>query len=133
LIVEENALVRLQSHEIKLTKDQQTRMDAYLKQLNQNPYSPAPDVSLEADLLNLLIDRGLAVNTLSGVVFSSGAFNDMTTQIVAKIKQNGKITLAEVRDMFQSSRKYVLAILEHLDDKKVTRRVGDDRVLGEKS
>jgi selenocysteine-specific elongation factor len=132
LIVEENSLVGLQSHEIKLTKDQQNRMDAYLKQLNQNPYSPAPDIILEPDLLNLLIDRSLAVKTLAGVIFSAQAFNDMTSQIMAKIKHNGKITLAETRDMFQSSRKYVLAILEHMDDRKLTRRVGDDRVVGEK-
>jgi selenocysteine-specific elongation factor len=132
LIVEENSLVGLQSHEIKLTKDQQNRMDAYLKQLNQNPYSPAPDITLEPDLLNLLIDRSLAVKTLAGVIFSAQAFNDMTSQIMAKIKHNGKITLAETRDMFQSSRKYVLAILEHMDDRKLTRRVGDDRVVGEK-
>ena len=132
LIVEENSLVRLQSHEIKLTKDQQNRMDAYLKQLNQNPYSPSPDVTLEPDLLNLLIDRGQAVKTMAGVIFSAQVFNNMTAQIMTKIKQNGKITLAETRDMFQSSRKYVLAILEHMDDKKLTRRVGDDRVAGEK-
>jgi selenocysteine-specific elongation factor len=132
LVDEENALVRLQGHEVKLTSEQQNRLDAYLKQLNQNPYSPAPDVILEPDLLNLLIDRGQAVKTVAGVIFASAAFEAMTSQIMTRIKQNGKITLAEVRDMFQSSRKYTLAILEHLDDKKLTKRVGDDRVVGEK-
>jgi selenocysteine-specific elongation factor len=45
------------------------------------------------------------------------------------MKQNGKITVAEVRDMFQTSRKYALAFMEHLDEQKITRRVGDERVL----
>jgi selenocysteine-specific elongation factor len=31
--------------------------------------------------------------------------------------------------MFQTSRKYAVALLEHLDGKKITRRVGDERVL----
>jgi selenocysteine-specific elongation factor len=31
--------------------------------------------------------------------------------------------------MFGTSRKYVQALLEYLDREKVTRRVGDDRVL----
>ena len=35
----------------------------------------------------------------------------------------------DVRDLFGSSRKYVLALLELLDRQRVTRRVGDDRVL----
>jgi selenocysteine-specific elongation factor len=132
LVVEENALVRLQGYAVKLTKDQQARLEAYLKQLNQNPYAPSPEISLEPDLLNLLIDRGEVVKTISGVVFASAAFNDMTAQVLARIKQNGKISLAEARDMFQSSRKYLLATLEHLDEKKITKRMGDDRVAGER-
>jgi selenocysteine-specific elongation factor len=53
----------------------------------------------------------------------------MRTKITAQIKKNGKITLGEVRDMFGTSRKYVQALLEYLDREKVTKRVGDDRVL----
>jgi len=52
----------------------------------------------------------------------------MVNKILAHIKKNGKITVGEVRDMFQSSRKYVLALLEHMDEKKLTKRVGDERV-----
>jgi selenocysteine-specific elongation factor len=37
--------------------------------------------------------------------------------------------VAQVRDMFGTSRKYALALMEHLDDRRVTRRVGDERVL----
>jgi selenocysteine-specific elongation factor len=46
---------------------------------------------------------------------------------------NGKITLAEVRDMFNTSRKYAQAVLEYMDEIKLTKRIGDDRVLGDKS
>jgi hypothetical protein len=38
-----------------------------------------------------------------------------------------------VRDMFNTSRKYVQGLLEYLDDLKITQRVGDERVRGEKS
>jgi len=34
-----------------------------------------------------------------------------------------------MRDMFGTSRKYALAFLGHLDEKRITRRVGDERVL----
>ena len=53
----------------------------------------------------------------------------MVDKIVAHLKTKGSVTVAEVRDMFGSSRKYVLALLEHLDEQKITRRVGDERVL----
>ena len=59
----------------------------------------------------------------------AGVWGSGRGKITAQIKKNGKITLGEVRDMFGSSRKYVQALLEYLDKEKVTKRVGDDRVL----
>ena len=41
----------------------------------------------------------------------------------------GSVTLAQVRDMFGTSRKYAQALLEHMDAERITRRVGDARVL----
>ena len=64
-----------------------------------------------------------------GVVFSTKAYNEMVVRVTAHLKAQGKITLAEVRDMFQTSRKYAQAFLEYLDGEKITRRVGDERVL----
>ena len=39
-------------------------------------------------------------------------------------------TCAEARDLLGTSRKYMVAILEHFDERRMTRRLGDDRVLG---
>ena len=53
----------------------------------------------------------------------------MTGRIVAHVREHGTITLAEVRDMFGTSRKFAQALLEHLDGEHITRRTGDSRVL----
>jgi selenocysteine-specific elongation factor len=45
------------------------------------------------------------------------------------MRERGKVTVADVRDLFGTSRRYVLGLLEYLDRIHVTRRVGDDRVL----
>ncbi|MBK8836841.1 MAG: SelB C-terminal domain-containing protein [Anaerolineae bacterium] len=50
-------------------------------------------------------------------------------RIRALIGDRGTITAAEVRDALGTTRKYALALLEHLDESGVTRRVGDARVL----
>jgi selenocysteine-specific elongation factor len=133
LLVEEFSLVRLPDYQVKLQPAQQSQVDAYLHQLNQNPYSPAPDIALEPDLLNLLVYRGEVVKTVAGVVFSTTAYNEMAAKILAHIKKNGKITVAEARDLFGSSRKYILALLEQMDEIKLTKRVGDERIAGEKA
>ena len=53
----------------------------------------------------------------------------MSFAVRAHIEQHGTITLAQTRDLFGTSRKYAQALLEHLDRLRVTRRVGDERVL----
>jgi selenocysteine-specific elongation factor len=45
------------------------------------------------------------------------------------IEASGSITVAQFRDLFKTSRKYALGVLEHLDTEGVTKRVGDERVL----
>ena len=131
LILEESACIHLPDFQIKILPAQQVQIDAYLKQLNLNPYSPAPDIPIHPDLLNLLIFRGDVTKTSAGVVFSATAFNEMVAKITNHLKKNGKITVAETRDLLGSSRKYVLALLEQMDEMKLTKRVGDERVSGE--
>jgi len=133
LVLEESALVRLPDFQIKISPAQQAQIEAYLRQLNLNPYSPVSDISLDPDLLNMLIYRGDVVKTASGTVFSAAAFNEMVLKIMNHLKQSGNITVAEARDLLGSSRKYVLALLEQMDEMKLTKRVGDERVAGENS
>jgi selenocysteine-specific elongation factor len=128
-LVEEGGHLRLPTHAVKLTPAQQGKIDAFLKSLAVNPFSPPSDLIPEPDLLNILIMQDKVVKVSDNVVFSAKAYEEMKSKITAHIKQNGKIALGEVRDMFGSSRKYVQALLEYLDKEKITKRVGDDRIL----
>ena len=49
--------------------------------------------------------------------------------LVQHINENGKITLAEFRDMLGTSRKYAMAILDYTDRNKITLKKDDYRVL----
>ena len=80
-------------------------------------------------MLNLLLARQQVVKVSEDVVFSTTAYNEMVERVVSHLKASGRVTVAEVRDMFKTSRKYALALLEYLDGAKITRRVGDERVL----
>ena len=104
------------------------KIDGFVRSLGRNPYSPPGDLVPEPDLLSLLIEQGRVVKVSDSVVFATSAYNDMVERVTAEMKARGKITLAEVRDLFQTSRKYAQAFLEHLDQRKITRRVGDERV-----
>jgi len=129
VIIGEGASLRLPAHSIKLTAAQQAKIDAFLKSLEANPYAPDSALIPEADLLAMLIGQGRVVRVSDSVVFGAAAYEEMLAKIKEKIKASGKVGLAEVRDMFGTSRKYAQALLEYLDREKITRRVGDDRVL----
>jgi len=133
LIVEEGASVRLSSHTVELTPQQGERVSVLLDRFRRDPY--APPSAKEAtemvgeDVYRVLISREDLVQVSPDVVFLPETYDVMVTRIRAQIEREGSVTLAEVRDMFDSSRKYAQAILEHLDEQGVTKRMGDKRVL----
>jgi selenocysteine-specific elongation factor len=63
-----------------------------------------------------------------GVIFARDTFADIERQVLEVIDGQGSITLAQFRDHFGSSRKYAQAVLEYLDQHRITRRIGDERV-----
>jgi selenocysteine-specific elongation factor len=80
-----------------------------------------------------MVAEGEIVKVDSGLYFERGVYDDMVTRIVDVIVRDGVVTVATVRDLFGTSRKYALALLEHLDGERITRRSGDERVLGSKA
>jgi selenocysteine-specific elongation factor len=126
---EVGALVALPEHEPRLDPGQQAQAEAYLAALRANPFAPSPGFTPEEGLLSYLEGKGLIVRVQDGVAFEARAYQEMVGRITDYLRQHGSITLAQARDMFGTSRKYAQALLEHLDEKRMTRRVGDQRVL----
>ena len=99
-----------------------------MKALRASPYSP-PDASLDDELLTYLEAKSEIVRVHGGVAFAAEVYREMVERVSAHARDNGSVTLAQVRDMFGTSRKYAQALLEHMDAERITRRVGDARVL----
>ena len=128
-LVEEGAAVRLPEYRVTASPTQQKQIDNYIKALESEPYSPVTDHSLDTELLSLLIEEGKVVKVNESVVFAASAYREMVDKIVTHTRERGKITVAEGRDLFNTSRKYILPLLEYLDQQHITRRIGDERVL----
>ena len=132
-LLEEGALVRAPDHQVMLSPAQERGAEAYLQALEQQPFSPPTDLSLEPEVLGVLVSQGRLVRVNDEVVFTAKAYQEMEDRIVGHLKKHGKITVADVRDMFGTSRKYALPLMEYLDQRHITRRVGDERVLARPS
>ncbi|MGD2143984.1 MAG: selenocysteine-specific translation elongation factor [Anaerolineae bacterium] len=133
IVADEGATVRLASHAVRLSSRQKQQVERLLDRFRREPYAP-PSVkeSLELvgeEVLMALVRRRDLVQVSSDVLFLPETYEEMVRRVRERIEGQGSIALAEVRDMFDSSRKYAQALLEHLDDIGVTERVGDERVL----
>ncbi len=114
---------------VRLSSAQQEQASAFLTAAKAGGASPPTDALPLPDLLGYLVEEGLVEDTGGGVVFEAGIYATLVRRICEHIETHGAISLAEVRDLFGTSRKYAQALLEHLDATHVTRRTGDVRVL----
>ncbi len=125
--------VALSDFSIRYTPQQQKKIDQLLQAFAQSPFSP-PSVKqcltmVDEELFNSLLVQQTLIRVAPDVVFERQTYEDMVARIRQTIAQQGQITVADGRDMFQTSRKYMLALLEYLDEMKITQRKGDVRVL----
>ncbi|SCY83878.1 selenocysteine-specific translation elongation factor [Alkaliphilus peptidifermentans] len=63
------------------------------------------------------------------IVLHTEAINEAKKRLFTHIKEKGNISLADFRDLLDTSRKYAVALLEYFDNNKVTKRQGDQRIL----
>jgi selenocysteine-specific elongation factor len=133
LFTDHSAFVATLGHEIKFNGQEQAKVQALMRKFEANPFSTPSVKECQADVgeevLNALLEMDELVTVSPDVIFRKKDYDSMVTGIQNTIIQNGKISLAEVRDLFNTSRKYAQALLEHLDTIGITVRDGDFRKL----
>jgi selenocysteine-specific elongation factor len=126
--------VKLPAHYPHLTEQEALASAAMLERFRQDPYAPPTwqevDESLGSELAQALLDQGKLVRVSDAIVLEQAAYTGAMRQIVSYLQEHETITVAQARDLLGTSRKYMLAILEHFDQRHITRRQGDDRILG---
>jgi len=125
--------IALPEHRVTLSPDQQARVEQALADFRANPYSPPSLQQIEellgGEVLQYLIEDGRLVKVSEDVLFASDTFAEIERRLVAYLKENQSVTVAQVRDLLGTSRKYALGLMEEMDRRRVTKRLGDMRVL----
>jgi selenocysteine-specific elongation factor len=78
------------------------------------------------------VDNGTVVKLKDEVLFHRDTIEEAKRIVAEAIRARGPIEAAQVRDLTGTTRKYVIPLLEHLDDVGFTRRVENRRVLAGK-
>jgi selenocysteine-specific elongation factor len=98
------------------------------KLVEQGPLVHHPDHRITFDQ-NALLDLGILIAVSTDVVFRKEDYHRMVKEIQSLLQEQGTISAAQVRDHFNTSRRYVLSLLEYMDSIGVTVREGDIRRL----
>ncbi len=132
-VVDGGAWVALPGHQIRFNPAQQARAKTLLAKFAAAPYAtPSVKEALSEvgeELYAALVELGELYPVSAEVVFRRSDYEGMLAQVRAFVESRGQISITEARDLFNTSRKYILALMEHLDASGVTVRDGDFRRL----
>lgn len=95
----------------------------------EEAYSLTKDKAAAKRVFDALVDGGELIIAPQQMPFHRQVVEDALDKMKDFTAQQGQITLAEFRDLTGTSRKYALPLLEYFDNKGITRKVGDARVL----
>jgi selenocysteine-specific elongation factor len=134
-VAERGSALALPAHAPTLTAAQESAWSRARAALAREPLQPPSPSVLESEygvdreLVAALAERGDLVRIGTEAVFLPDAVVRFAEAVVSELAATGTITVARARDITGSSRKHVLPLLGFLDDRGLTRRSGDDRIL----
>lgn len=139
-LVKEGNLIRLASHEIQFSEEESTAKDTLEKVffeagintpgLNElktqlSEYKPQLVETTFYALLNL----GQFIKAADNYFIHTKVFNETVEQLKDHLVKHGTISVAEFRELAQTSRKYAVPFLEYCDTQNITIRDGNVRRL----
>ncbi|HSB65519.1 MAG TPA: SelB C-terminal domain-containing protein, partial [Anaerolineales bacterium] len=130
-LIENGPLVYRPGHEIQFSPDQELAVGRLMARFASTGFAPPSVKESQADVgedvYTALVDLGRLVQLSPDVVFSKDVYERMVREILRLMDTHGNLTAGQVRDHFNTSRRYVLALLEHMDSIGLTVREGDIR------
>ncbi len=127
-------------HKAKLSGTLRKLKDKVVEEFKQARFSPPePDsfagqaggnVGSLKDMFEVCVADGDLVHVSGDIYLHSEVEAGMRRTIHDRLARGGGLTVAEIRDLLGTSRKFAVPFCEYLDRVGVTRREGDLRVLG---
>ncbi len=133
--------IALAEHKPKLSTNQRKLKDKMIESFKQAGYQPpevasfAPQAGGNAaalkDIIEVCVAEGYLVPIAEDVYLHSEHEQAMRNKVRAKLSEGKGLTVAEIRDILATTRKFAVPLCEYLDRIGVTRRDGDLRYLHE--
>lgn len=122
-----------------LSNEDRTMLDTLLNRYKQSAFRPPRIAELRTELgrtfprAERMIQHALSQKQLvridAELLLHADAYDRLNRKVKELIKCHGHVTISQVRQALESTRKFVVPFLEHLDRTGLTRRNGDKRAL----
>lgn len=136
-VLVEKDLVRLSDFKVALSSSEEEFRVKILEALEKGKFQPPVKEEISSslrielkrltDILSLMLKEGRVVRVNESIYMSTGVYNEMISLLGTFFAKKTEMTVAEFRDLLNTTRKYALPFLELLDSRKVTLRTGDVR------
>ncbi len=83
----------------------------------------------DLEIIEILVDQKTLVKINDELIFHIDNYNKAIETLKEYLNKNEEITLSEYRDLLDTSRKYIVPLLEYFDSIKITKRIEDKRIL----
>jgi selenocysteine-specific elongation factor len=134
-IVQQGIYLYLPTHRPALSDKQKELSQEILQKFASNPLSPPTKEEIQnlgddyQEVLSFLTESRALVELKEGILLRTDDFERIKQQVVDFIKKHGDATISQLREHLGTTRKYMVPIVEKLDQTGVTQREGDKRVL----
>ena len=131
----EKGIIFLPSRKPKISSQQKALISKILKILKDNPNNPPNEKTLISqiaggkEIINFLIQEGEIIKLSDGILLESKNYDIMKNKLIYFLKINGSISIAQVRELLRISRKYIIPLLNKMDEEKITQRKENVRIL----
>lgn len=132
-IVEDKAILKKADFEINYSPEQEKIKRDILDRLKKEGLEPSLvkdyiDAPAKQTVMDGLLEQDLVVRVSDELIYDKKTMEKLTEEVKEILKSQNEISMNDIRDRYNLSRKFSIALLEYYDRIKITRRVGDKRL-----
>jgi selenocysteine-specific elongation factor len=137
-LTREGNLYNLPGRGTALTGDVKRAYEEIVAALHREPFSPpalkqlAGGGKAHKDAIRFLIESGEVVKIGSEFLLLSDSYDQIVAFIAKTLNDSRELTVAQLRDKFSMTRKFLIPLLEETDRRRLTERDGDVRRKGDR-
>jgi selenocysteine-specific elongation factor len=131
-------MIRLSGFQVELNGDQERLVEAIMEILDAKGLSPPTQAELAArtgvevedvaSMITFLVEEGRVMN-IGGFHFSVEVIDRLKEAVVEFGRETGEVKIPKIKEVFPTTRKYIIPVMEYLDSINLTRREGEKRFL----